>query len=47
MRNWPAVFLTAGAKKGPGGLFFASQKAVAQEIVTDIFKRYKDRGACV
>jgi hypothetical protein len=30
-----------------GGLFFASQNSVAQEIVTDIFKRYKDRGACV
>jgi hypothetical protein len=30
-----------------GGLFFASQKAMAQETVTDILKRYKDRGACV
>jgi three-Cys-motif partner protein len=28
-------------------LFFASKKPVAQHIVTDIFKTYKDRGACV
>jgi three-Cys-motif partner protein len=27
-------------------LFFASQKPVAQNIVTDIFRKYRDRGAC-
>jgi three-Cys-motif partner protein len=27
-------------------LYFASQKPVAQKIVTDIFKRYRDRGMC-
>ena len=26
-------------------LFFASQKPVAQTIVTDIFNKYRDRGA--
>ena len=27
-------------------LFFASQKPVAQKIVTSIFKKYRDRGKC-
>ena len=27
-------------------LFFASQKPVAQHIVTDIFRKHRDRGAC-